>query len=73
MRKQSDLIRDLFQEQVDLGEVPYQAARSAVQAIDIDGDVERGMRELDVVLRGIGPFRAKLRELQNAAQNTLRR
>jgi len=73
VRKQSDYIRDLFEEMLDLGEAPYRASRRAVEALDVNGDVEQGVRELDTMLTGIGPLRAKLRELQNAAQSTLRR
>ena len=55
------------------GEVPYQASRRAMKALDINDDGDKGMREIVVVEGGLTQFIEDLKGLANAAKEVSRR
>lgn len=73
MKKNGDVLMEILEEAANVSEVPYQANRRAVKALDVDRDFGIGVKELAVVSNGVGPTIAKLEELKNAAKNVARK
>jgi hypothetical protein len=73
MKKNGERLSEMLESAVLTGEVPYQANRQAMRAFDVTEDVDRGNRELDVLLSGIDSFIGELREVENAARSVAKR
>ena len=53
---------------IDVGEVPYQANRKVVRAVDVNRDMAVAERELKVLLAGLDAWVEELKEFEDAAR-----
>ena len=72
MTTSSDILRVGLAKAKKSGEVPYQANRHAVRAIDIDADGDAGLDEIGLMLSGLDKFGKDLKELKRAADRIAR-
>jgi len=70
--RNSELIDKALVKALKAAEAPYQANRRAVKAIDIDGDVPKGDKELKLFLASVGAFSKELDGVENAANAVIR-
>ena len=73
MKTNGQLLQDALDEALAEGEMPYQANRSALKALDLMRDLEGGKAHLEAVLSGIDSFAASLERFRDAAENVSRR
>ena len=71
--KNSELLSVKLKRAVKTGEIPYQANRRALKTLDIQGDGKKGLREVDLMLAGLGMFIEDLEELKNASGGVAKR
>jgi len=62
------LLNEKLRRALATGEVPYQANRRALKAVDGRGDIQQGTREVNLVLAGIDMFIEDLEDFANAAE-----
>jgi len=68
-KRNSELIENGINKAIRTGEIPYQANRKAVKALDIENNFIKGDRELKVFLTSIGVFTKDLEGLANVAES----
>jgi len=73
MKKNGEILADMLSGALAAGEIPYQANRRAIEAVDIQGDRNAAARELRTVLNGAGLFMQDLKELEDAARQFARK
>ena len=71
--RNSELIDRRLARALKLGEAPYQANRKAVRALDIDGNVSKGDKELKLMLSSMGAFISELEGVADASDAVVRR
>jgi len=71
-KRNSELIDDRLSRVMKAGETPYQANRRALKALDIDGNIPKGDKELKTVLASIGFFTKELEGLANVSDAVVR-
>jgi hypothetical protein len=62
------VLEEKLSEALKTGELPYQANRRAMSLIDQTHDDRRGLKELNVMLAGMGLFISDLEGFGNAAR-----
>jgi hypothetical protein len=72
-KRNSDVLAGKLAKVVRAGEVPYQANRRALEALDIDDDADAGMKEVVTMETGLSQFIESLKGLANAAKHVSRR
>jgi len=71
--KNSDLLKQKLDIAVKTGEVPYQANRRALKRLDIEDNGDKGLREINLLLAGLGFFIEDLEGLDNASRGVAKR
>lgn len=71
-KRNSELIENSLNKAMKTGEIPYQANRRAVKALDIENNFLRGDKELKIFLTSISIFTKDLEVLANVAESAIR-
>ena len=71
--KNGEMLQEKLNEALKTGEIPYQAAHSAVRSIDWNDDDKKGMKDLNLIVAGIKMFIDDLGGLEIAAKDVQRR
>lgn len=66
--KNGETLSDMLENAVLAGEVPYQANRRAIRALDVQDDMSAGNEELETTLNGIDKFIRDLQEVEDNAR-----
>lgn len=72
MKKNGEMLAEMLERALELGEVPYQANRRALHQFDVLENKERGLRELSIVSNGIDIFVRDLEGFKDAARDVAR-
>ena len=70
--KNGEILSGILEEAFDLGEVPYQANRNALNEFDVLENRVKGLKELSMVTSGIDVFIKKLEDFKDAARDIAR-
>lgn len=71
--RNSEILQGKLKTVVKTGEVPYQANKRALKRLDIQNDGEKGMREVNLLLAGIGLFIEDLEDLSEASRGVAKK
>ena len=72
MKKNGEMLSEILERAFDLGEVPYQANRRALNEFDVLENKNKGLRELSIVTNGIDIFVKELEDFKDAARDVAR-
>jgi hypothetical protein len=72
VKKSGEILLEMLEESIRLGEVPYKANRRALEAFDIQEDKDKGLKELTVTSSGIDVLIRQLEGFENAARKVVR-
>ena len=70
--KNGEMLSKILERAFDLGEVPYQANRRALNEFDVLENKNKGLRELSIVVNGIDVFIGELEGFKDAARDVAR-
>ena len=73
MKTNSEVLTEMLAVVVRNGEIPYQANRKVLKALDIYHDDNDGKNELIVMIEGLDVFIANVEELGDAAEKVGRK
>ena len=72
MKKNGEMLSEILERAFDLGEVPYQANRRALNEFDVLENKNKGLRELSIETNGIDIFVKELEDFKDAARDVAR-
>ena len=68
MKKNGEILQGKLQEAMKTGEIPYQAAYSAIKLIDWSANADKAEKDINLLLAGLKMFIDDLGDLESAAK-----